>query len=118
MKKPGFGFAVLYLHSGLMHDYMPDFIVRLKTDAVIHGVSETKGYDPPEGLKRAAAERWVAAVSTYGQWRDALVKKVSDIDDALAGTVVASSGLSEVRYAFAPHLLSKVAEEHAKYGDK
>jgi len=36
-----------------MHDYMPDFIVRLKNG--IHLIVETKGYDPRAEVKRAAA---------------------------------------------------------------
>jgi type III restriction enzyme len=49
-----------------MHDYMPDFIIRSKTDPLIHLILETRGYDPREGVKRAAAERWVAAVNAEG----------------------------------------------------
>lgn len=49
-------------------------------------ILETKGYDPLEDVKRAAAERWVAAVNadgTYGRWRYAVAKKVSDVPDLL-----------------------------------
>lgn len=83
-----------YLHNGQMHDYVPDFIVRLKTDPVIHLVLETKGYDPLEEVKRAAAERWVSAVNadgTYGRWRYALVKKITDVDNVVAGAATAAS---------------------------
>lgn len=61
-----------------MHDYVPDFNVRLKSDPIIHVILETKGYDPLEEVKRAAAQRWVAAVNadgTYSQWRYALVEE-------------------------------------------
>jgi type III restriction enzyme len=43
---------------------------------------EIKGYDPTEEVKRAAAERWVAAVNSdgaYGQWQYAIAKRISDI---------------------------------------
>ena len=30
VKNAGLGFAVPYLYNGQMHDYMPDFIIRLK----------------------------------------------------------------------------------------
>ncbi len=43
---------------------------------------ETKGYDPLEEVKGAAAKRWVAAVNadgTYGRWQHAVAKKISDI---------------------------------------
>ncbi len=86
VKNSGLGFAIPYLHNGQMHDYVPDFIVRLKTDPPSHLILETKGYDPLEELKRAAAERWVAAVNadgTYGYWQYAVTKKVSDIPSIL-----------------------------------
>lgn len=56
--------------TGQMHDYVPDFLVRLKSDPPQHLILETKGYDPLEEVKRAAAERWVTAVNadgTFGQ---------------------------------------------------
>ena len=71
VKNSGLGFAIPYLHNGQMHDYVPDFIVRLKTEPASHLILETKGYDPLEEVKAAAAERWVAAVNadgTYGPW--------------------------------------------------
>jgi len=71
VKNAGLGFAIPYLNNGQMHDYMPDFIIRLKGEASAHVILETKGYDPLEDVKRAAAERWVAAVSaegSYGRW--------------------------------------------------
>jgi hypothetical protein len=43
-----------------------------------------------EEVKCAAAERWVAAVNaegTYGTWRYAVVKKVSDVDGVIGRTV-------------------------------
>ena len=92
VKNSGLGFAVPYLHNGQMHDYVPDFIIRLRTDPTVHLILETKGYDPLEEVKRAAAERWVAAVNadgTYGEWRYALVKKITDTDSVVS-TVAAS----------------------------
>jgi type III restriction enzyme len=82
VKNAGLGFAIPYLHNGQMHDYVPDFLVRLKTEPASYLILETKGYDPLEEVKRAAAERWVSAVNAdgrYGSWRYAVTKKVSDI---------------------------------------
>jgi type III restriction enzyme len=87
VKNAGLGFAIPYLHNGQMHDYMPDFIVRLKVQPPVHVILETKGFDPLEDVKRAAAERWVSAVNadgTYGNWRYTLIKKVSDIPRVLS----------------------------------
>jgi len=65
-----------------MHDYVPDFIIRLKGESPCHVILETKGYDPLEEVKRAAADRWVAAVNAdgaHGTWGFAIAKKISDI---------------------------------------
>jgi hypothetical protein len=70
VKNAGLGFAIPYLHKGQPHDYMPDFIIQMKSDSPVHMILETKGYDPLEEVKREAAERWVAAVNadgTYGR---------------------------------------------------
>ena len=87
VKNSGLGFAIPYLHNGQMHDYIPDFIIRLKADPTAHLILETKGYDPLEDVKRAAAERWVAAVNadgTYGQWRYAIAKKTTEVAGIVA----------------------------------
>ena len=81
-KNAGLGFAMPYLHNGQMHDYMPDFIIRLKSDLSSCLILETKGYDPLEEVKCAAAERWVAAVNadgTYGRWKYAVAKKPEEV---------------------------------------
>jgi type III restriction enzyme len=83
VKNAALYFTIPYLHNGQMHDYVPDFLIRLKTDPVVHVILETKGYDPLEAVKSAAAHRWVNAVNsegTYGRWRYEIVHKVGDID--------------------------------------
>ena len=88
VKNAGPGLRHPYLHNGQDHDYYPDFLIRLKSDPPMHLILETKGYDPLEDVKRAAAERWVAAVNadgSYGRWRYALVKKVPDVIKAIDG---------------------------------
>ena len=42
VKNAGLGFAIPYLHNGQPHDYMPDFIIRLKTEPPIHLILETR----------------------------------------------------------------------------
>jgi type III restriction enzyme len=86
VKNSGLGFAIPYLHDEQMHDYIPDFIIRLKTEPLVHLILETKGYDPLEEVKKAAAERWVDAVNadgTYGLWRYIMVKKTTDVANAV-----------------------------------
>ena len=82
VKNAGLGFAIPYLHNGQPHDYVPDFIIRLKTTPVVHLILETKGFDDLAEVKAAAAERWVAAVNadgTFGVWRYALARKIDQV---------------------------------------
>ncbi len=84
VKNAGLGFAIPYLHNGQPHDFVPDFIVRLKADS--HLILETKGFDDLAEVKAHAAERWVAAVNAdgaYGKWRFAMARKVSAVRDIL-----------------------------------
>ena len=86
VKNASLGFAVPYLYNGQMHDYIPDFLIRLKTEPAMNLILETKGYDPLGDVKRAAAERWAAAVSvegSYGQWRYVLAKKTTEVSDLI-----------------------------------
>jgi type III restriction enzyme len=83
VKNAGLYFTIPYLHNGQMHDYVPDFLARLKTEPALNLILETKGYDQLEEVKTAAAHRWVNAVNAegnYGQWRYEIVHKVGDID--------------------------------------
>jgi type III restriction enzyme len=85
VKNAGLGFAIPYLHNGQMHDYEPDFLVRLKSP--LNVILETKGYDPLKDVKRQAAERWVAAVNAdgrFGRWRYQLIERVSELPVKLA----------------------------------
>ena len=74
-----------------MHDYIPDFVIRLKTNPPVNLVLETKGYDPLEDVKRAAAERWVAAVNAdgnYGRWAYAIAKKTTEVSAIISRVAV------------------------------
>ena len=82
VKNAGLGFAIPYLHNGQTHDYLPDFLVRLKTQPGVHLILETKGYDELAEVKAAAAERWVAAVNADGQhgsWRYAQARSIAKV---------------------------------------
>jgi len=84
VKNMGLGFAIPYFHNGQAHDYVPDFLVLLKTDRAdpLHLILETKGFDPLEPVKRAAAERWVKAVNAdgqFGEWRYAVARKPAEV---------------------------------------
>lgn len=86
VKNAGLGFAVPYFHNGQPHDFLPDFIVRLKCDPVIHLILEIKGYDPLDEVKKAAAHRWVSAVNAdgrFGKWAFEMVRQPADVPTAI-----------------------------------
>jgi type III restriction enzyme len=94
VKNAGLGFAIPYLYNDQMHDYLPDFIIRLKGDESLHLILETKGYDPLVEVKKAAAERWVRAVNAdgrHGKWTYAIARKPADVIDRIdsAGVLLA-----------------------------
>lgn len=83
VKNAGLGFAIPYLHDGQTHDYVPDFILRLSSTPLVRNlILETKGYDPLDEVKEAAAQRWCAAVNAdgrYGHWSFAMARKMADV---------------------------------------
>jgi type III restriction enzyme len=82
VKNAGLGFAIPYIHNGQPHDYVPDFIVRVRTDPASHLILETKGFDDLADVKAAAASRWVAAVNAdgrFGVWRYEMARKVEQV---------------------------------------
>jgi type III restriction enzyme len=86
VKNAGLGFAISYLYDGRMHDYVPDFIVRLNGESERYLILETKGYDPLADVKRAAAERWVSAVNAdgqYGRWSYDIARNPTEVPGIL-----------------------------------
>ena len=86
VKNASLGFAIPYLHNGQQHDYVPDFIIRLKTEPPTHLILEVKGYDELKEVKAAAADRWVNAVNAdgrYGRWAYAMVTRPGDVKAAI-----------------------------------
>jgi type III restriction enzyme len=82
VKNASLGFAIPYLYNGQMHDYLPDFIIKLSGEESGHLILEVKGYDPLEEIKTAAAQRWVNAVNSdgrHGPWLYKVIKKLSDV---------------------------------------
>jgi len=95
VKNAQLGFAIPYFNNGQNHEYIPDFIIRLKNAQATHLILETKGYDPLEQVKANAANRWVNAVNAsgqYGHWAYVICRKPTDvgkaIDSAFAGLPV------------------------------
>jgi type III restriction enzyme len=118
-KNAGLGFAIPYLYNGQMHDYIPDFIIRLhnaqletrnskpetsletrnpKLETFV--ILETKGYDPLKEIKRAAAQRWVEAVNAdarYGNWSYAVVDRPDQVRPCLDRALTPNSGKHATR---------------------
>ena len=73
VKNAGFNFAIPYFYDGRDRDYIPDFVIRLQSDIPSHLILEIKGRkETIDDFKKAAAERWVAAVNAdgrYGHWQ-------------------------------------------------
>lgn len=87
VKNASLGFAVPYFHNGQSHDYIPDFLVRLRGQQQIHVIVETKGYDPLAEIKVQAARRWVSAVNhegSFGVWRYAIARQPTEIGRILS----------------------------------
>jgi type III restriction enzyme len=89
VKNAGLGFAIPYYDNGEMHEYVPDFVIRLNVPAGAeprHVILETKGYDPLRDVKKAAADRWVAAVNAdgrHGHWFYRLVNNPAETKKVL-----------------------------------
>jgi type III restriction enzyme len=73
-----------------MHDYMPDFIIRLAVDEERYLILETKGYDPLKEVKEAAAKRWVSAVNAdgkFGNWAFKMAEHPTDVPGILSAAL-------------------------------
>jgi type III restriction enzyme len=92
VKNAGLGFAIPYLHNGQMHDYVPDFLIRLNAAVPHYLILETKGFDPLAEVKKAAAERWVNAVNSdggYGRWSYTIARKPEEVDACIDAAIEA-----------------------------
>lgn len=91
VKNAGLGFAIPAFYGGQQHDYVPDFIVRLKTEREAFLILEGKGF--PDGFaedKTAAARRWVKAINAdghFGLWHYEVVRHQSAVSQAIANAL-------------------------------
>ena len=83
VKNDRLGFGVPYMHDNKLHDYIPDFIVKLNGDEEQYLIIETKGRkDDVVEVKSQAAKRWVAAVNAdgkYGTWHYAIAWRPEEV---------------------------------------
>jgi type III restriction enzyme len=90
VKNAGLGFGIPYTYNGQSHDYVPDFIVRLRTEPPLHLILEVKGYDELKEVKAQAAQRWVEAVNaegSYGRWCYGLAGKPTEVGAIITNAV-------------------------------
>ena len=69
VKNDRLDFTISYEYEGAMHNYIPDYIIRLKLDDTSEAnlILEVKGFeDEQDRAKKAAAQRWVEAVNHHG----------------------------------------------------
>jgi type III restriction enzyme len=96
VKNSGLNFTIPYLHNGQMHDFYPDFIVRISSEpggAASNLILETKGHDELKEVKESAAHRWVNAVNAdgrFGVWAFRMAKSVADVSYILADVSASS----------------------------
>ena len=86
LKNAGLGLAIPYIRDNEPHDRERGFIIPPQTDSEKYLILETKGYDPYEEIKKAAAERWVNAVNAdgkHGHWQYRIARSVADVDQAV-----------------------------------
>ena len=93
-KNSGLGFAIPYFHNGQMHDFVPDYLVRLGNNGDELGmlILEVKGYDERAEVKTAAAKRWSAAVNAddqFGRWEFRMVRNPAATSGAITDAVQA-----------------------------
>ena len=69
VKNDRLDFTIPYEYEGAMHNYIPDYIIRLRLDDIseINVILEIKGFeDEQDRAKKAAAQRWIEAVNNHG----------------------------------------------------
>ena len=75
------GFIIKYVFNGIVHDYIPDFLIRLDNGVTL--VLEVKGQDSDQNKeKRRYLAEWVDAVNgdgRYGVWASDVILATSEI---------------------------------------
>ncbi len=70
VKNDHIGFVIKYMYNGIIHDYWPDFLIKLKNNVTL--VLEIKGIDDEQNrTKRRYLKEWIDVVNedgNYGTW--------------------------------------------------
>ena len=86
VKNDHLGFEIYYMYNGVVHKYVPDFLIRLKNGRIL--VLETKGQETEKDRKkRQALKEWVEVVNEageFGNWCNDISYNVKDVDGIIA----------------------------------
>lgn len=81
VKNDHLGFVIKYIYRGILHDYYPDFLIRLKNNVTL--VLEIKGVDNDQNKeKREYLAEWIDVVNEdgrYGTWTWDVAFNPSDV---------------------------------------
>ena len=113
------GFGIKYLYNGIIHDYWPDFLIRLKNNVTL--VLEIKGIDNNQNKeKRRYLAEWVDMVNEdgrYGTWTWDVAFHPSEVRGIISNH--AKSEVSAKEYAKCPKCCKTVEsrqEVEKKFG--
>ena len=86
VKNDHLNFYVIYIYNGVVRNYYPDFIIRLKSG--IHLIIEVKGQQTEkDDEKQFYMREWIQAVNEdgrFGQWAFGVSREPSELIDILA----------------------------------
>ena len=111
------GFVIKYLYNGILHDYYPDFLIRLDNDVTL--VLEVKGVDDNQNKeKRRYLEQWVDVVNedgNHGTWSWDVIFNPSELRNVIEKHATLEVSTSE--FAKCPNCGKKVKghEDIEKY---
>lgn len=84
-KNDHLGFVIKYIFDGVIHNYYPDFLIKLKNGKML--VLEVKGKDDQKNkTKRQYLDEWCRAVNaegSFGKWEWDVSFRTSDIKDTI-----------------------------------
>ena len=102
-KNDRLGFEIPYVHRGAARKYRPDFLIRLRSGAML--VLETKGREgAADRTKRRFLDEWAAAVTAhggFGRWSADVSRAPGDVRDILARHARGRGALPAARAAIA-----------------
>lgn len=122
VKNDHLGFAIPYLHLGRSHDYLPDFLVRLRrrpNDVRRYLIIEVSGGRKSPGPTKAKAatarDQWCVAVNNhkgFGRWGYLEVVTMLDAESVVAEAIAA---LYDDRLVGDPDLLDYIDTERVSH---